>query len=219
MPLTRRRNRRRTEATGAATAAGLRIGYARKSKDEQDLALQVDALERAGCDRVYVEQVSRAGPRREKKGAIELEHALLALRPGDTLVVWRLDRLAGSVSELIRIVTTLLRDRGINFRSLTESIDTSTAAGNMFFQIAAVFAEYERNLLIERTRAGLAAARARGRSGGRPKVLSPKQVNVALALVRERSMSMKDIAAQLGISRSALYNYLRKAGDKDHDPQ
>lgn len=219
MPLARRGSRRKVETPKAAPTVGLRIGYARKSKDEQDLALQVDALERAGCDRVYVEQVSRAGPRREKKGAVELEHALLALRPGDTLVVWRLDRLAGSVSELIRIVTTLLRDRGINFRSLTENIDTSTAAGNMFFQIAAVFAEYERNLLIERTRAGLAAARARGRLGGRPKVLSAKQVQVARALARENTVSMGDIAAQLGIGRTTLYKYLREAGEKDHDPQ
>jgi DNA invertase Pin-like site-specific DNA recombinase len=156
--------RKRATKKGVAHAVA-RIGYARKSKDEQDLALQVDALKRAGCEKVYVEQVSRAGPRREKKGAAELEHALMALRPGDTLVVWRLDRLAGSVSELIRIVTKELRDRGAQFESLTEKIDTSTAAGNMFFQVTAVFAEYERNVLIERTHAGLRAARARGPQG------------------------------------------------------
>lgn len=186
------------------------IGYARKSKDEQDLALQIDALKRAGCVQVYVEQVSRAGPKREKKGAVELAHALMALRPGDTLVVWRLDRLAGSVSELIRIVTKELKDRGAHFESLTEKIDTSTAAGNMFFQICAVFAEYERNVLIERTHAGLKAARARGRKGGRRKKLDVGQVREIKALVREGSVPIGDIAKRAGIGRTTLYNYLRE---------
>ncbi|KLB48621.1 hypothetical protein XEUV354_23785, partial [Xanthomonas euvesicatoria] len=138
---------------------------------------------------IYEEQVSRAGPLRDKKGATELANALRSLRPGDTLVVWRLDRLGGSVSELIRIVTHQLKERGIGFESLTEKIDTSTAAGNMFFQIAAVFAEYERRQLIERTKAGLEAARARGRKGGRKKSLTPKQVREAKALLADPNIT------------------------------
>ena len=205
-----RRKRRRV-------GEGARIGYARKSKDEQDLALQVDALKRAGCERIYVEQVARAGPRREKRGALELEHALMALRQGDTLVVWRLDRLAGSVSELIRIVTKELQGRGIGFESLTERIDTSSAAGNMFFQMCAVFAEYERRLLIERTNAGLAAARARGRKGGRPRALSPKDERLALKLMADPDVSVKDLAIRFDVSRSTLYELQRKAAEKSGD--
>lgn len=202
-------NAKRRKVTPVASKT-LRIGYARKSKDEQELALQVDALERAGCSKIYVEQISRAGPRRQKKGAVELEHALMALRPGDTLVVWRLDRLAGSVSELIRIVTTDLKDRGIGFESLMEKIDTSTAAGNMFFQIAAVFAEYERNVLIERTHAGLKAARARGRKGGRRQKLSDSKVRELQVLAQDGSIPLAKIARDNGIGRTTLYNYLQR---------
>lgn len=199
---------------------GLRIGYARKSKEDQDLALQRDALTRAGCIEIYEEQVSRAGPLRDKKGATELANALRSLRPGDTLVVWRLDRLGGSVSELIRIVTHQLKERGIGFESLTEKIDTSTAAGNMFFQIAAVFAEYERRQLIERTKAGLEAARARGRKGGRKKSLTPKQVREAKALLADPNITVADVCAHFGIGRTTLYSYvgsvqpLRKQSDE-----
>ncbi|MEB1764623.1 recombinase family protein [Xanthomonas campestris pv. campestris] len=200
---------------------GLRIGYARKSKEDQDLALQRDALTRAGCIEIYEEQVSRAGPLRDKKGATELANALRSLRPGDTLVVWRLDRLGGSVSELIRIVTHQLKERGIGFESLTEKIDTSTAAGNMFFQIAAVFAEYERRQLIERTKAGLEAARARGRKGGRKKSLTPKQVREAKALLADPNITVADVCAHFGIGRTTLYSYvgsvqpLRKQTDEN----
>lgn len=209
MAFARKRAAKKTSPAPKASAiAGERIGYARKSKDEQDLALQVDALKRAGCARVYVEQVSRAGPRREKKGATELAHALMALRPGDTLVVWRLDRLAGSVSELIRIVTKELKDRGAHFESVTEKIDTSTAAGNMFFQICAVFAEYERNVLIERTHAGLHAARARGRNGGRPRRMTPQDVRKARAMLADDEVSVGEVAAHFGVSRTTLYNYV-----------
>jgi DNA invertase Pin-like site-specific DNA recombinase len=190
------------------TPTGLRIGYARKSKEDQDLSLQRDALRRAGCVQVYEEQVSRAGPRREKKGATELANALRALRPGDTLVVWRLDRLGGSVSELIRIVTQELADRRVGFESLTEKIDTSTAAGNMFFQIAAVFAEYERRQLIERTHAGLAAARARGRKGGRKPALTDKQVQLAKAMLMDPHTSVADVCEHFGISRTTLHKHV-----------
>lgn len=209
MPTARRPKTVAKEQRGPAIK-GARIGYARKSKDEQDLALQVDALRRAGCEEIYVEQISRAGPRREKKGAVELEHALMALRRGDTLVVWRLDRLAGSVSELIRIVTKDLKDRGAHIESLTEKIDTATAAGNMFFQICAVFAEYERNVLIERTHAGLAAARARGRKGGRRPKLNARQIRELQALAKAGSIPMADLARERGIGRTTLYNYLKR---------
>lgn len=188
-----------------------RIGYARKSKDDQELALQVDALKRAGCQKIYVEQVSRAGPRRERKGAHELQTALEHVREGDTFVVWRLDRLGGSVSELIRIVTKDLKERGVQFESLTEKIDTSTAAGNMFFQIAAVFAEYERNLLIERTKAGLAAARARGRSGGRKRKITPAQVRELLALHADKSIPIPAILDRYKIAKATLYKYINAA--------
>lgn len=199
---------RRSEPALAAPAKGVWLGYARKSKDEQDLALQVDALKRTGCMEIYVEQVSRAGPRRERKGAPELANVLRALRPGDTLVVWRLDRLAGSVSELIRIVTHQLKERGIGFKSLTEQIDTSTAAGNMFFQIAAVFAEYERNVLIERTHAGLEAARARGRNGGRKPTLTPAKIRLIKAALKDPLVTVTDVAKANNVSRATIYRHV-----------
>lgn len=192
---------------------GQLIGYARKSKDDQDLALQIDALKRAGCSQVYAEQVSRAGPKRAKKGTAELDNALKALRPGDVFVVWRLDRLGGSVSELIRIVTRELRDRGVEFRSLTESIDTRTAAGNMFFQVCAVFAEYERNVLIERTHAGLRAAAKRGRTGGRPKALTQQQVREIRALLAAPDVVVREVAKRYGVSRTTLYKYAREESE------
>ena len=197
-------------STADLPGVGQRIGYARKSKDEQDLALQLDALKRAGCHQVYAEQVSRAGPKRTRKGAVELDNALRAVRAGDTFVVWRLDRLGGSVSELIRIVTKELRDRGVAFESLTEKIDTTTAAGNMFFQIAAVFAEYERNLLIERTHAGLRAARARGKKGGRPRKLDAAQVAQVRSLMADPKIDVSKIAKQFGVSRTTLYKYVNE---------
>ena len=201
---------------GTATLPGVGqlIGYGRKSKDDQELALQLDALKRVGCDQIYLEQVSRAGPRRQKKGAVELEKALAGVRTGDTFVVWRLDRLGGSVADLIRIVEDL-KAKGVQFLSLTESIDTRTAAGNMFFQICAVFAEYERRLLIERTRAGLAAAKMRGRSGGRPKALTPAQVHEIRVLMRDPNVTAGSVARQYNVSKTTLYKYLKNGqGDE-----
>lgn len=186
---------------------GLLIGYGRKSKDDQDLALQEDALKRAGCDQIYLEQISRAGPRRQVKGALMLEKALAVLRAGDTLVVWRLDRLGGSVADLIRIVEGL-KAKGIQFLSLTENIDTRTAAGNMFFQMCAVFAEYERRLVIERTVAGLSAAKKRGRTGGRPRAVTAKQVHEMRVLMRDPNVTATAVAKQYGISKTTLYKYL-----------
>lgn len=207
LPLKRQRTKPAANTPAVTIPAGMRLGYGRKSKDEQDLALQVNALKRANCAQIYLEQVSRAGPRRLKKGTPELDNLLRALRTGDTLVVWRLDRLAGSVSELIRIVMDL-KTNGIGFESLTEKIDTSTAAGNMFFQIAAVFAEYERNVLIERTYAGLAAAKAEGRVGGRKRVLDADDIRLITAALRDPENTVKKIAEKNGVSRATIYRHI-----------
>lgn len=141
------------------------IGYARVSTDEQNPALQFDALTRAGCKTIFTESASGAAVSRPA-----LEKALSALRPGDTLVTWKLDRLGRSLSHLIGIVT-LLECRGVAFRSLSESIDTETASGRLLFHVMGALAEFERALISERTRAGMAAARARGRNIGRPRKL------------------------------------------------
>lgn len=195
--------------TALVPGVGQLVGYGRKSKGDQELALQQDALKRAGCDRIYLEQVSRAGPRRQRKGAVELEKALATLRAGDTFVVWRLDRLGGSVTDLIRIVEEL-KAKGVQFLSLTESIDTRTAAGNMFFQLCAVFAEYERRLLIERTNAGLDAARKRGRYGGRPRALTPEQVHEIRVLLRDPHVTAAAVARQYSVSKTTIYKYLNQ---------
>src|SRR5919199_3095295 len=180
----------------------MNIGYARVSTDEQNLDSQIDALVQAGCERrhIYTDKVS--GTKDQRPG---LEQALSHLRPGDTLVVWRLDRLGRSLRHLIDTVTALA-ERGVGFRSLTESIDTTTSGGKLVFHIFGALAEFERELIRERTRAGLAAARARGRQGGRPKKLdSAKKVAMAQALYDQGSHSIQDICLMLGISRATLY--------------
>lgn len=198
---------------------GMRIGYARVSTNDQDLALQEDALRRSGCTQIIVERVARSGPRRAKTGAPELDALLKHIRRGDTLVVWRLDRLAGSVIELLRIIDSL-RDRGVFFESLMERIETATAAGRAFMQMVGVFAEYERNLLVERTKAGVAAARARGRVGGRPLKLSKQKQAELKVLLIDGSLSMESIANSLDISKSTLYAYRERLLPKEttHDP-
>src|ERR687895_389947 len=144
------------------------IGYARVSTHDQTLTLQQDALEKAGCTKIFTDTAS--GAKTERKG---LDDALTYVRKGDTLVVWRLDRLGRSLPHLIATMTAL-EDRGIGFKSLTENIDTTTSGGKLIFHIFGALAEFERNLIRERTTAGLMAARARGRKGGRPKVLTGK---------------------------------------------
>jgi DNA invertase Pin-like site-specific DNA recombinase len=146
------------------------VGYARVSTQDQNPALQLDALQAVGCERFYVEKAS--GAQRDRP---ELKAALDSVRAGDTLVVWKLDRLARSLKQLIETVETLA-SRDIGFRSLTESIDTNTAGGKLVFHIFGSFAEFERSIIRERTRAGLDAARARGRRGGRPSALSDKDL-------------------------------------------
>lgn len=176
-----------------------RIGYARVSTDDQNLDLQRDALIRSGCATIYEETVSGKSVLR-----VELEHCRKALRSGDTLVVWRLDRLGRSLSDLVQIIAELERDR-ITFESLGEKIDTGSASGKLQFHVFAALAEFERNLIRERTLAGLAAARARGRVGGRKPKLNEKQIREIKTLLTDPAAQVKDIAARYGVSRTTLY--------------
>ena len=177
----------------------MKIGYARVSTDDQNLDLQRDALERAGCGRIYEEHKSGKSLDRP-----QLDECRKALRSGDTLVVWRLDRLARSLPDLIKIVAGFRTD-GIGFESVTEQIDTATAAGELTFHVFGALAQFERQLIRERTKAGLAAARARGRKGGRPKKLSPSDVKAVRALVKAGELTMEEIAGKFGVHRSTIY--------------
>src|SRR3712207_1121581 len=180
------------------------IGYARVSTGEQTLDLQLDALAGAGCAKTYTETASGATAERPV-----LAEVLGYLRPGDTLVVWRLDRLGRSLKHLIEAVAALA-ERGIGFKSLTEQIDTTTSGGKLVFHVFGALAEFERDLIRERTNAGLAAARARGRTGGRPKVLAdPKQLALARALYDGGQADVATICKTLGVSRATLYRHLK----------
>ena len=176
-----------------------RIGYARVSTDDQNLDLQRDALTKAGCEVIYEETASGKSSQR-----IELEHCRKALRSGDTLVVWRLDRLGRSSPDLVNIIGDLERE-GITFESLSEKIDTGSASGKLQFHVFAALAEFERNLIRERTLAGLTAARARGRVGGRKPKLSEKQIREIKTLLSDPAAQVKDIAERYGVSRTTLY--------------
>jgi DNA invertase Pin-like site-specific DNA recombinase len=181
------------------------IGYARVSTTEQILSLQQDALQRAGCTKIFTDTAS--GSIAERHG---LEEAISQLRPGDALVVWRLDRLGRSLRHLIETITDL-HTRGIGFKSLTEQIDTTTSGGKLIFHIFGALAEFERDIIRERTQAGLQAARARGRQGGRPKLPgNARKVVLARKLYEEQQMTVKDICRDLNISRMTLYRYLRR---------
>lgn len=179
-----------------------RIGYARVSTEDQHLDLQRDALQQAGCDVIYEETASGKNASR-----LELEQCRKALRDGDTLVVWRLDRLGRSLPDLVQIVAELERS-GIGFESLTEKIETNSAAGKLVFHVFAALAEFERSLIRERTHAGLAAARARGRSGGRKPKLGEKQVREIKALLRDPEIQVADVARRYGVSRTTLYKHV-----------
>src|SRR5215212_7410112 len=180
----------------------MNIGYARVSTDEQNLDSQRDALEKAGCELIFTDQVS--GTKARRPG---LDDALSHLRPGDTLVVWRLDRLGRSLRHLIDTVTTL-QDKGIGFKSITEAIDTRTSGGKLVFHIFGALAEFEREIIRERTNAGLSAARSRGKTGGRPKALTDKQVEMLCQLAADRNRSVQEICKTLGISRRTFYRYV-----------
>ena len=178
------------------------IGYARVSTNEQNLDLQRDALRSAGCEQIYTDNVS--GTKARRPG---LDNALSHLRRGDTLVVWRLDRLGRSLRHLIDTVTEL-QDKGIGFKSLQESIDTTTSGGKLVFHIFGALAEFEREIIKERTLAGLQAARARGRRGGPKYKLTDKQVAIARQLYRAHT-PVKEICQTLGISRATFYRYVQ----------
>ncbi|ADZ69133.1 recombinase family protein [Polymorphum gilvum] len=180
----------------------MNIGYARVSTAEQNLTLQTDALEAAGCERVFVETAS--GAQRDRP---ELERALDFMRPGDTLVVWKLDRLARSMRQLIDTVE-LLHSKGMGFLSMTEAIDTTTAGGMLVFHIFGALAQFERAIIRERTRAGLDAARARGRKGGRRPKLSQSDIRDARALLRDPEVSVAEVAKRLNVSPATLYRHL-----------
>jgi DNA invertase Pin-like site-specific DNA recombinase len=178
------------------------IGYARVSTNEQNLDLQRDALQKAGCEQIYTDNVS--GTKAHRPG---LENALSHLRSGDTLVVWRLDRLGRSLRHLIDTVTEL-QDKGIGFKSLQESIDTTTSGGKLIFHIFGALAEFEREIIRERTQAGLQSARARGRRGGPKYKLTDNQVAIARQLYRAHT-PVKEICKTLGISRATFYRYVQ----------
>lgn len=187
----------------------MKIGYARVSTKDQSFDLQEDALRAAGCRKIYREVVS--GAKTERKVLNEMRKEL---RSGDVLVVWKLDRLGRSLPHLVQLVGELQK-REIGLISLNDSVDTTTAQGRLTFNLFASLAEFERDLIRERTRAGLNAARARGRFGGRPKGLTKQAEATAVAaetLYREGVLSVKQIADKLSISKSTLYSYLRHRG-------
>jgi DNA invertase Pin-like site-specific DNA recombinase len=177
------------------------IGYARVSTNDQNLSLQKEALEKCGCEKIYEDKIS--GTRANRPG---LDKALEMLREGDTLVVWKLDRLGRSVKNLITLVSEL-NEKGIHFKSLTDSIDTSTPSGRFFFHVMASLAEMERDLIVERTKAGLEAARKLGRKGGRKRKMTDSKIKSAKKLL-ENGILPKDVANNLGISVATLYRWV-----------
>ena len=178
----------------------MKIGYARVSTVDQNLELQTDALTEAGCKKIFSDR-GVSGAKAERPG---LDEALDRIRKKDTLVIWKLDRLGRSLSDLLSIVE-YLKDRGAHFLSIQDGFDTSTASGKMVFSVIGAMAEYERNLIRERTMAGLKAARARGRMGGRPKALDRSQVKVAITLAEAGELTINEICEQVGCSRSTYY--------------
>ena len=184
------------------------IGYARVSTSEQTLNLQKDALEKIGCSKIFTDTAS--GVKAERTG---LNEALEYVREGDTLVVWRLDRLGRSLKHLIETITDL-NNRTIGFKSITESIDTTTSGGKLIFHIFGALAEFERDIIRGRTTAGLLAARARGRKGGRPKLLTGKKLGMAQELYNNGNNAIREICKTLNISRATLYRYIQVSKQK-----
>lgn len=182
----------------------MKIGYARVSTLEQNLHLQHDALKQAGCEKTFTDQAS--GAKADRPALIE---ALDYVRSGDTIVVWRLDRLGRSLKHLIEVVEGL-ENRKVGFASLQEGINTTTSGGRLVFHIFGALAEFERNLIRERTMAGLTAARARGRMGGRKPKLKPAQVNTLRKMYESRQHTVQEICKAMGVSRATLYQYLKR---------
>lgn len=182
----------------------MKIGYARVSTVDQHLHMQEDALKSAGCEEIYRDVVS--GVKSDRPG---LNDALAFAREGDTIVVWKLDRLGRSVQHLIQTITELNKKK-IGFKSLQENIDTLTSGGKLIFHIFSALAEFERDLIRERTDAGLKAARARGRMGGRPPMLDNRQINRMIEMYNEQKNTVAEICKIYDISRPSFYNYLKK---------
>lgn len=180
------------------------IGYARVSREDQKLELQLQALNAAGCDRVFSDK--KSGAQKERKG---LEDAISHLRAGDTLVVWKLDRLGRTVKQLVDLVEELEK-KNINFKSLKDTIDTTSSAGRFFFHLMASLAQMERELIVERTKAGLTAARKLGRVGGRRRVMTDSKIKSAKKLL-QAGMLPKDVAEDLGVSVATLYRWIPEA--------
>jgi DNA invertase Pin-like site-specific DNA recombinase len=180
------------------------IGYARVSTEDQKLELQIQALTDAGCDKIFSDK--KGGTPKARKG---LEDALSHLRPGDTFVVWKLDRLSRTVKQLVDLISEL-ESKGVNFKSLTNGIDTTTSAGRFFFHIMASLAQMERELISERTKAGLAAGKRLGRLGGRRRVMTDGKIRSAKKLLRT-GMLPREVADDLGISIATLYRWLPAA--------
>ena len=178
------------------------IGYARVSTAEQDTALQTDALHKAGCERIFDDTVSGA-----KADRLGLTAALEFLRDGDVLVVWRLDRLGRSLPHLIEVVSTL-KARGVGFQSLTENIDTTTPGGRLIFHVFGALGQFERDLIRDRTKAGLAAAAARGRKGGRKPVVTDEKLKRARRHLAN-GLNVREAAARIKVSKTALYAALK----------
>ncbi len=181
------------------------VGYARVSTQDQSPHLQLDALSAAGCEKLFEEKAS--GAQRDRP---QLSAAIDYMRNGDTLVVWKLDRLARSLKQLIETVEGL-EARGIGFRSLTESIDTTNSGGRLIFHIFAALAEFERSIIRERTMAGLKSARERGRLGGRPPAMNERDVAAARALLSDQNITVKEVARRVGVSVSTLYQHIPAA--------
>lgn len=187
----------------------MKFGYARISTKDQNLDLQTDALKAVGCEKIFIETASGA-----KTERVELPRLLDQIRTGDVIVIWKLDRLGRSLKHLVMLVSELM-EKGVGLKSLNDPVDTTTAHGKLVFNIFASLAEFERDLIRERTQAGLKAARARGRIGGRPKGLSAEGEKTAMAaetLYREGRFGVDEIARKLSISKRTLYKYLRHRG-------
>jgi len=180
----------------------MKIGYARVSTVDQHLRMQEDALRSAGCEEIYTDVIS--GSKSQRPG---LDKALAYLREGDTLVVWKLDRLGRSIQHLIQTINDL-QNKKIGFKSLQENMDTSTNGGKLIFHIFSALAEFERGLIQERTQAGLKAARARGKMGGRPPLLDNRQINRMIEMYNEQKNTVAEICKIYSISRPSFYNYL-----------
>ncbi len=186
----------------------MKIGYARVSTLDQNLELQTDALEKAGCEKIFTDRAS--GAKDDRQG---LSDAIEFSRAGDSLVVWKLDRLGRSLKHLIETINQL-HEKKVGFVSVQESIDTTTSGGKLIFHVFGALAEFERELIRERTNAGLASARARGRLGGRPKAMTARQIKMAKTMLADPNTTIKEVCETLEVSKSTLYRYLTPVAEK-----